>query len=107
MPAPAIPTGYKQPMDPVTGWDKGVWWDPSDFPTLKEMKQWNKWKCLCTATTTAQLVEMVLDSNCKLPAGEEKLYHWQLMCIFKVLLDTVLESSLRVILHQGEANPIP
>jgi hypothetical protein len=24
MPAPAIPTGYKQPMDPVTGWDKGV-----------------------------------------------------------------------------------
>ena len=24
MPAPAVPIGYKQPMDPVAGWDKGV-----------------------------------------------------------------------------------
>jgi hypothetical protein len=24
MPAPAIPKGYKQPMDPIAGWDKGV-----------------------------------------------------------------------------------
>jgi hypothetical protein len=24
MPAPAVPMGYKQPMDPITEWDKGV-----------------------------------------------------------------------------------
>jgi hypothetical protein len=25
MPAPAIPIGYKQPLDPFAGWDKEVW----------------------------------------------------------------------------------
>jgi hypothetical protein len=24
MPAPAAPIGYRQPMDPITRWDKGV-----------------------------------------------------------------------------------
>jgi hypothetical protein len=51
MPAPAVPIGYKQPMDPITGWDKGIQQDP----TLNEMKQWDKWKHLWTATATAQL----------------------------------------------------
>jgi hypothetical protein len=39
------------------------------------MKQWDKWKCLWMAMATAQLVKMVLDSNYKPPAGEEKLHH--------------------------------
>jgi hypothetical protein len=46
------------------------------------------------AMTTAQLVEMVLDPNYKPQAGEEKLYHWQLMYIYKVLLDIVLARKL-------------
>jgi hypothetical protein len=44
------------------------------FPTLKEMKQWEKWKCLWMVMAIAQLVEMVLDSYYKPPAGEGKLY---------------------------------
>jgi hypothetical protein len=24
MPAPAVPIGYKQPMDSITGWDEGT-----------------------------------------------------------------------------------
>jgi hypothetical protein len=57
---------------------------------------------------TAQLVvEMVLNPNYKPWAGEEKLYCWQLMYIYKVLLDTILESWLRAILHQGDASTIP
>jgi hypothetical protein len=85
---------------PVARWDKGKWGVPSNYCMLKEqMKQWDKWKCLWTATATAQLVEMVLDPNYKLPAGEEKLYHWQLTYVYKVPLDTVLKSSLRAILH--------
>jgi hypothetical protein len=52
-------------MDPIAGWDKVVRQDPSDFPTLKEMKQWDKWKCIWMATTTAHLVEMVLNFNYK------------------------------------------
>jgi hypothetical protein len=51
------------------------------------------------AMATAQLVEMVLNPNYQPQAGDEKLYHQQLMHIYKVLLDTVLESSLRAILH--------
>ncbi len=51
------------------------------------------------ATATAQLVHMVLDPNYKPPAGEEKLYYCQLMYVYIVLLNTVLESSLRAILH--------
>jgi hypothetical protein len=39
------------------------------------MKQWDKWKHIWMATATAQLVEMVLDSNYKPQAGEEKLYY--------------------------------
>jgi hypothetical protein len=63
MPPPAVPIQYKHPMDPVAGWNKGVRWDPSDFPTLKEMRQWDKWKHLWMAMATAQLVEMVLNPN--------------------------------------------
>jgi hypothetical protein len=59
------------------------------------------------AMATAKLLEMVLDPNYKLPAGEEKLYCQQLMYIYKVLLNTVLESSLRAILHLGEADTLP
>jgi hypothetical protein len=51
------------------------------------------------ATATAHLVEMVPNLNYFLQAGEEKLYHQQLMYIYKVLLDTVVKSSLRAILH--------
>jgi hypothetical protein len=58
MPTSAIPIGYKQPIDPIARWDKGVQQDPSDFPTLKEMKQWDKWKCLGMAMATAQLTDM-------------------------------------------------
>jgi hypothetical protein len=65
MPVPAVPIGYKQPMDLVAKWDRGVRQDPSNFPTLKEMKQWDKWKLIWTATATAQLVEMVHNSNYK------------------------------------------
>jgi hypothetical protein len=44
MSAPVVPIGYKQPMDPIARWDKGaVRQDPSNFSTLKEMKQWDKW----------------------------------------------------------------
>jgi hypothetical protein len=64
-------------------------------------------QCLWMAMVTAQLVEMVLDPNYKLPSGEAKLYHWKLMYIYKVLLDTVLESSLRAILHQGDDDTVP
>jgi hypothetical protein len=49
--------------------------DASNFPTLKVMKQWDKWKPFWTAMDTAQLVEMVLHPNYKPQAGEEKLYH--------------------------------
>jgi hypothetical protein len=70
------------------------------------MKQWDKWKCLWTAMATAQLIEMVLDPNYKPQAGEEKLCCQQLMYVYKVLLDTVLECSLRAILHRGEADTI-
>jgi hypothetical protein len=60
---------------------------PSDFPTLKKMKQWDKWKCLWMAMlATAQLVDTVLDSNYEPYVGEEKLYHQQLMYVYKVLL---------------------
>jgi hypothetical protein len=83
----------------VTRWDKSIRPDPSDFPTLKEMKQWDKWKCLWKVMATVQPDEMVLDPNYKLQAGEEKLYHQQLTYVHKVLLNTVLESSLRGILH--------
>jgi hypothetical protein len=58
MPTPAIPIGYKQPIDPIARWDKEVQQDPIDFPTLKEMKQWDKWKCLGMAMATAQLIDM-------------------------------------------------
>jgi hypothetical protein len=34
MPAPAVPIGYEQPMDPITRWDKGVRQDSSNFPIL-------------------------------------------------------------------------
>jgi hypothetical protein len=51
------------------------------------------------ATATAQLVEMVPNLNYNLQAGKEKLYHQQLMYIYKVLLDTVVKSSLRATLH--------
>jgi hypothetical protein len=54
----------------------------------------------------AQLVEMVLDSYYKPPAGEGKLYSWQLTYVYKVLLNTVLESSLQAILQQDEADTI-
>jgi hypothetical protein len=50
---------------------------------------------------------MVLDPNYKPPAGEEKLYHQQLMYVYKVLLNTVLESSLRAILHHGDTDTVP
>jgi hypothetical protein len=63
MPAPVVPIGYKKPMDPIAKGDKHVRQDPSDFPTPKEMKQGDTWKCICMATATAQLV--VLDSNYK------------------------------------------
>ena len=39
--------------------------------------------------------------------GEEKLYCQQLTYVYKVLLDTVLESSLRAILHWGDADTVP
>jgi hypothetical protein len=103
MPAPAVPIGYKQPMNPITRWDKGVRQDPSNFPTLMEMKQWDKWKRVWMAMATAQLVEIVLDSNYKPQAGEEKLYCQQLTYVYKVLLNTVLESSLWAIPYQGDA----
>jgi hypothetical protein len=57
-------------MDSIAGIRKG----PSKFPTHKEMKQWDKWKCLWMPMAAAQPVEMVLNSNYKLQAGEEKLY---------------------------------
>jgi hypothetical protein len=66
-----------------------------------------KWKCLWMATATAQLVEMVLDPNYKPQTGEEKLYCQQLTYIYKVLLNTVLKSSLRAILHRGDAETVP
>jgi hypothetical protein len=37
MPEPVIPIGYKQPMDPTARWDKGLWWFPSNFLTLKRI----------------------------------------------------------------------
>jgi hypothetical protein len=70
------------------------------------MKQWDKWKHLWTAMATAQLVVLVLDPNYKQPKGEEKLYQCQLTHVYKVILDTVLESSLRAILRQGEAESV-
>ena len=48
----------------------------------------------------------MLHSNYKRQAWEEKLYHQQLMYVYKVLLDTVLESSLQAILHWGDADTI-
>jgi hypothetical protein len=50
------------------------------------------------------LVEMVLDSKYKPQVGEEKLYHWQVTYVYKVLLDTALESSWQAFLHRGHAN---
>jgi hypothetical protein len=70
------------------------------------MKQWDKWKCLWTAMATAQLVEMVLDPNYRPQAGEEKLHCQQLTYVYKVLLDTVLESSLIAILHWGDTDTV-
>jgi hypothetical protein len=54
--------------------------------------------------SNAQLVEMVLDSKYKPQVGEEKLYHWQVTYVYKVLLDTALESSWQAFLHRGHAN---
>jgi hypothetical protein len=73
---------------------------------VKEMKQWDNWKYLWMAMSTVQLVAMVLDPNYKPPTGKEKLYQQQLTYIYKVLIDTVLESSLRAILHGGDAETI-
>ncbi len=55
IPAPAAPIAYKQPMDPIARWDNGIRQDPGNFPTLKEMKQWDKWKHIWMAMATAQL----------------------------------------------------
>jgi hypothetical protein len=52
------------------------------------------------AMATAQLIEIVLDPSYKPPAAaEEKLYCRQLMYIYNLLLNTILESSLWAILH--------
>jgi hypothetical protein len=37
MPGPAVPIGYKQPMDPVARWDKGIRQDPSKPTTASEL----------------------------------------------------------------------
>jgi hypothetical protein len=42
-------------MDPIARWDNGIRQDPGNFPTLKEMKQWDKWKHIWMAMATAQL----------------------------------------------------
>jgi hypothetical protein len=42
-------------MDPIARWDNGIRQDPGNFPTLKEMKQWEKWKHIWMAMATAQL----------------------------------------------------
>jgi hypothetical protein len=51
------------PRDPVADFKRGIKRDPSQFPTLKDEKQWDNWDRTNRAQARAQGVEQILDSS--------------------------------------------
>jgi len=88
----------RAPSDLMQDFNKGVHRDPSSFPTMKNIKHWDNWQHVFTATAEAQGVSNVLDLW-YIPAttAEAQLFDAHQTYLYAVLLQTVKDSSLEAI----------
>jgi len=93
------PTAGRAPSNPMQDFNKGVQRDPSSFPTMKSIEQWDNWHRVFTATAEAQGVSNVLDLW-YIPAtvAESQLFDAHQTYHYMVLLQTVKNSLLKAII---------
>ena len=63
--------------DPLIEFQKGIKCDPSAYPILKDIKQWDSWKRMFVATAEAQGVQNILDIEYLPSIAEEPLFKEQ------------------------------
>jgi len=85
--APPPPTVGRAPNDPIQDFNKGVWQDPSSFPMMKSIEQWDNWHRVFTATAEAQGVSNVLDLRyVPVTVADSQLFNAHPMYFYAVLL---------------------
>jgi hypothetical protein len=97
---PAAP-GSTRPRDPVADFKKGIKRDPSQFPILKEDKQWDNWNRTTNAQGRAQDIAEVLDPTYKPITAEVRLYEAQ------VAIDEHFSSGQKKNMLQNAVRRVP
>ena len=94
-------------MDPLVEFWKGIKWDPSAYPILKDINQWDLWKRIFVATAEAQGIQNILNIGYSLPRHEKPLFLEQQKYVYSVLLNMVKASTLKSIVINAKKDSIP
>jgi hypothetical protein len=89
--------------DAVADFKRGIKRDPSQFPTLKDEKQWDNWDRTNRAQARAQGVEQILDSSYVPTTTEDKaLFEVKQMYMFAVFEKTLLTDQGKAYVREFE-----
>ena len=105
-PTPLAAGGKVLAPDPLADFKKGVKHDPTHFPPIKDIKQWDSWKRLFVATAEMQGVKNVLEIAYTLHAFEVNLFKEQQKYVYSVLLNTVKAPTLKSIIIDAKKDNI-
>jgi hypothetical protein len=99
-PRPATLAPSTRSRDAVADFKRGIKRDPSQFPILKDDKQWDGWNRSHNAQARAQVVEDVMNSTYKPTTTEDKV----LFAVKQTYMFAVFEKTL--LTDQGKAYDI-
>ena len=89
-------------VDPVVTFSKSIKRDPKDFPTISDIKDWDKYHRGTQATAKVQDVEPPFDPAYVPSAADKPLFDRQNGYVYKALMDSVQDPSLK-----AELNKVP
>jgi hypothetical protein len=100
-PLSPAPNLYASSTDPVALFTKSIKGEPTDFPVIKLLNQWDSVKHAVNATATIHSMAKVLNHT-YIPSAEDKpLFDLKNSYWYKVLIDIIQESSLWAIVNAG------